>query len=73
MNLEDFKFGRTKITSLRIVDETSPELQSIMSNWTKLAYKLNMMDVERPVSILVRSKGFPKIPQLNAFFRLNRH
>lgn len=54
MNLEDFKFGRTKITSLRIVDDTSPELINILSNWTDLTKKLHMFDVEKPNSILVR-------------------
>ena len=56
MDLEDFKFGRTKITSLRIVDESSPELTNIMTNWTKLAQKINMSDVKRPSGILVRIK-----------------
>lgn len=56
MNLEDFKFGRTKITSLRIVDDTSPELINILSNWTDLTKKLHMFDVEKPNSILVRTK-----------------
>jgi len=53
MDLEDFKFGRTKITSLRIVDEASPELNAIMGNWSKLAYKINMPHVKRPSGILV--------------------
>lgn len=53
MNLEDFKFGRTKISSLRIVDDSSPELINIMSNWSELTRKLNMQDVEKPISILV--------------------
>ncbi|UXI16918.1 hypothetical protein NH340_JMT02861 [Sarcoptes scabiei] len=44
MNLEDFKFGRTKISSLRIVDDSSPELINIMSNWSELTRKLNMQD-----------------------------
>lgn len=53
MDLEDFKFGRTKISSLRILDETSPELAKIMSNWTAYAKHLNMIDVKKPDSILV--------------------
>lgn len=53
MDLEDFKFGRTKITSLRILDETSPELAKIMSNWTAYAKHLNMIDVKKPDNILV--------------------
>lgn len=56
MDLEDFKFGRTKITSLRIVDEAGTDLSNIMGNWTKLAYKINMPEVQRPSGILV-SKG----------------
>lgn len=54
MDLEDFKFGRTKITSLRIVDESSPEMMNIMGNWTKLTKRLNMPDVKKPNGILVR-------------------
>ena len=61
MDLEDFKFGRTKITSLRIVDESSPELMSIMSNWTKLTHKLKMKDVQKPASILVSWLQMPTI------------
>lgn len=53
MDLEDFKFGRTKITSLRIVDESSPELMGIMANWTRMTNKMNMPDVKKPQSVLV--------------------
>ncbi|KAJ6217244.1 hypothetical protein RDWZM_008401 [Blomia tropicalis] len=55
MDLEDFKFGRTKITSLRIVDESSPEMMNIMGNWTKLTKRLNMPDVKKPNGILTES------------------
>lgn len=57
-DLEDFKFGRTKITSLRLVDEASIELNSIYSNWTKLAYKIGMSDIKRPNGILVSNSRF---------------
>lgn len=53
MNLEDFKFGRTKITSLRIVDDSSPELMNIMQNWTDLTKNMHMYDLDKPNSILV--------------------
>lgn len=53
MNLEDFKFGRTKITSLRIVDDYSPELVNIMQNWTELTKNMHMYDLDKPNSILV--------------------
>lgn len=54
-DLEDFKFGRTKITSLRLVDEASIELNAIYSNWTRLAHKIGMSDVKRPNGILVNN------------------
>lgn len=53
MNLEDFKFGRTKITSLSIVDDSSPELINIMQNWTELTKNMHMHNMDKPNSILV--------------------
>jgi ionotropic glutamate receptor len=55
IDLEDFKFGQTKITSFRLVDVVSPELLSLMSDWTQLASKLGKKDVTQPKHILTES------------------
>ncbi|KAI1298750.1 Glutamate receptor ionotropic, kainate 2 [Halotydeus destructor] len=40
VDLEDFKFGKTRISSYRLVDTASPELLSLMAEWSTLATRL---------------------------------
>ena len=35
MDLEDFKYGGTNITSFRLVDPLNPEVQEVVKSWTK--------------------------------------
>ncbi|OQR69093.1 glutamate receptor [Tropilaelaps mercedesae] len=37
VDLEEFKYGQTKITGLRLVDVDSPELQNFLDDWKRLA------------------------------------
>lgn len=46
MDLEEFKYGGTNITALRLVDPEKPELQRIVRDWVsgeqRLGRKLNL-------------------------------
>jgi len=55
VDLEDFRFGKTKITSFRLVDNSSPELQSLLSDWSLLASRLGGRKTKTPENISVRS------------------
>ncbi len=60
INLEDFKFAKTKITSLRLVDSSNPELHSLLGDWSLLAAKRGMKNVITPQNLLVRNQLFNK-------------
>jgi hypothetical protein len=53
IDLEDFKFGKTKITSFRLVDSSSPELQSLLADWALLANRLGGRKTRPPENISV--------------------
>ncbi|XP_054152427.1 glutamate receptor ionotropic, kainate 2-like [Oppia nitens] len=55
INLEDFKFAKTKITSFRLVDSTNPELYSLMTDWTQLASKRGLNNASKPTNLLTES------------------
>ncbi|XP_054154145.1 glutamate receptor ionotropic, kainate 2-like [Oppia nitens] len=55
VDLEDFKFGNTKISSFRLVDVISPELQDLMSQWSLLASKIGKKHILPPKYILTDS------------------
>jgi hypothetical protein len=61
INLDDFKFSKTKITSLRLVDSSNPELHSLLSDWSLLAAKRGMKNVITPQNLLVRNKLLIKL------------
>ncbi len=55
VDLEDFKFGKTKITSFRLVDSSSPELQSLLGDWSLLSNRLGGRRTKPPENISVNS------------------
>ncbi len=57
INLEDFKFSKTKITSFRLVDSSNPELHSLLGDWSLLAAKRGMKNVITPQNLLVRNQN----------------
>ncbi|XP_054163278.1 glutamate receptor ionotropic, kainate 2-like [Oppia nitens] len=48
VDLEDFNYGRTKITSFRIVDSSSLELQSLIDDWPILTARLGYRRTKAP-------------------------
>lgn len=52
MDLEDFKFSKTRITSYRLVT-ASTELLSILEEWPLMAQKLGKRAVAPPKNIKV--------------------
>lgn len=53
IDLEDYKFAKTKITSFKLVDSTNPELHSLLADWSLLASKRGLHNVRPPEHILV--------------------
>ena len=64
IDLEDFKFAKTKITSFRLVDSTNLELHSLLADWSLLASKRGLNNVKTPDNILVNI-GFSSNLMLN--------
>lgn len=53
VNMDDYKFGKTRITSYRLVDLESHELQSLFQDWALLGGRLGRMNLRPPTSIRV--------------------
>lgn len=53
-DLEDFKFGKTKISSFRLVDTANPELQSLLADWDLLSARVGRHSkMKKPENIQV--------------------
>ncbi|RWS26385.1 glutamate receptor: ionotropic kainate 3-like protein 2, partial [Leptotrombidium deliense] len=51
VDLEDFKFSKTKVTSFRLIDASSTELLSLMDEWSSLAMRSGRRGVVTPENI----------------------
>lgn len=62
INMDDYKFGKTRITSYRLVDMESHELLSLIEDWARLGSRIGKTNVKPPTSIKVRR---PFLSELN--------
>ncbi|XP_037558522.1 glutamate receptor ionotropic, kainate 3-like, partial [Dermacentor silvarum] len=53
VDLEEFKYGQTKITGYRLVDVDSPELQGFLKDWEMMSSR---MDRKAPVPPSIRTE-----------------
>ena len=58
MELEDFKYGGTNITSLRIVDPDKPEVRKVVEQWMYGELKFGRSIDPEVNRITVRCVGF---------------
>ncbi|XP_025016477.1 glutamate receptor ionotropic, kainate 2 isoform X1 [Tetranychus urticae] len=51
VDLEDFKFGKTKISSFRLIDTSSTELITLLDEWSSISTRYGRRTINPPESI----------------------